>query len=32
LKHAQFYFRNAGVHHNVINPNDFEFAFIEIDL
>jgi len=26
------YFRNAGVHHNVINANDFEFAFVEIEL
>jgi quercetin dioxygenase-like cupin family protein len=32
LKHAQCYFRNAGVHHNVINANDFEFAFVEIEL
>ena len=26
------YFRKAGVHHNVINVNDFEFAFVEIEL
>jgi beta-alanine degradation protein BauB len=26
------YFRKAGVHHNVINANDFEYAFIEIEL
>lgn len=26
------YFRNAGVHHNVINANDYEFAFVEIEL
>ncbi len=26
------YFRNAGVEHNVINNNDYEFAFIEIEL
>jgi quercetin dioxygenase-like cupin family protein len=26
------YFRNAGVHHNVINANDFEYAFVEIEL
>jgi quercetin dioxygenase-like cupin family protein len=32
LKHGVSYFRNAGVHHNVINPNDFEFAFVEIEL
>jgi len=32
LKHGVSYFRNAGVHHNVINANDFEFAFVEIEL
>lgn len=26
------YFREAGVHHNVINHNDFEFAFVEVEL
>ena len=26
------YFRNAGVHHNVINANEFEFAFVEIEI
>jgi len=26
------YFRKAGVHHNVINANDFEYAFVEIEL
>jgi beta-alanine degradation protein BauB len=26
------YFRKAGVHHNVINANDYEFAFVEIEL
>ena len=26
------YFRKAGVHHNVINANDFAFAFVEIEL
>ena len=26
------YARKAGVHHNVINANDFEFAFVEIEL
>ena len=25
------YARRAGVAHNVINPNDFEFCFIEIE-
>jgi quercetin dioxygenase-like cupin family protein len=26
------YFRNAGVEHDVINPNAFEFTFVEIEL
>ena len=26
------YTREAGVHHNVINANSFEYAFIEIEL
>ena len=26
------YFRNAGVEHDVVNPNDGEFAFIEIEI
>lgn len=26
------YFRNAGVEHDVINANDFDFAFVEIEL
>ena len=26
------YFRNVGVEHNVINANDFEFVFVEIEL
>jgi quercetin dioxygenase-like cupin family protein len=32
LKVGASYFRKAGVHHNVINANDFEFAFVEIEL
>ena len=32
LKHGVPYFRNAGVEHDVINANAFEFAFIEIEL
>jgi quercetin dioxygenase-like cupin family protein len=32
LKLGLSYFREAGVHHNVINANDFEFAFVEIEL
>jgi quercetin dioxygenase-like cupin family protein len=32
LKQGVSYFRKAGVHHNVINANPFEFAFVEIEL
>ena len=32
LKQGVSYFRKAGVHHNVINPNDFDFVFVEIEL
>jgi mannose-6-phosphate isomerase-like protein (cupin superfamily) len=32
LTHGVSYFRNAGVHHNVINANGFEFAFVEIEV
>jgi quercetin dioxygenase-like cupin family protein len=32
LKLGASYFRKAGVHHNVINANDFEYAFVEIEL
>lgn len=32
LKNGVSYFRKAGVHHNVINANDYEFAFVEIEL
>ena len=36
-RHAQLttgipYFRGEGVEHNVVNANDFEFVFIEIEL
>ena len=31
LTAGQPYFRNAGVEHNVVNANDFEFAFIDIE-
>lgn len=31
LKTGAPYFRNVGVEHNVINANDFEFVFIEIE-
>ncbi len=26
------YFREAGVHHNVTNDNEFEIAFVEVEL
>ncbi len=32
LKHGVSYARKCGVHHNVINPNPYEFAFVEIEL
>ena len=32
LKKGQSYFRAAGVKHNVVNNNDFEFSFVEIEL
>jgi quercetin dioxygenase-like cupin family protein len=32
LQSGRSYARQAGVAHNVINVNDFEFRFIEIEL
>lgn len=32
LKAGQCYFRPAGVEHNVINANEGEFSFVEIEL
>ena len=32
LQAGQSYFRKAGVEHNVVNANDFEFSFVEIEL
>jgi beta-alanine degradation protein BauB len=32
LEIGRSYARNEGVEHNVINANDFEFSFIEIEL
>ena len=32
LHAARSYFRSAGVEHNVINANDYEFFFIEVEL
>ena len=31
LKRGASYFRNSGVHHNVVNPNPHDFAFVEIE-
>ncbi len=31
LKHGVPYFREAGVEHNVLNGNDYEFAFMETE-
>ncbi|MDH3689399.1 MAG: cupin domain-containing protein [Gammaproteobacteria bacterium] len=31
LKQGVSYFRNAGVEHNVVNANEYEFAFVEIE-
>jgi quercetin dioxygenase-like cupin family protein len=32
LRHGESYCREAGVEHNVINANDYEFFFIEVEL
>lgn len=32
LSHGVPYFRNLGAEHNVINANDFECAFVEIEM
>lgn len=32
LKSGLSYFRGKGVEHNVVNANDFEFSFVEIEL
>ena len=32
LKHGQSYFKSEGIEHNVVNVNDFEFSFVEIEL
>ena len=29
---GQSYYRQIGVEHNVVNANDFEFCFVEIEL
>lgn len=32
LEKGKSYFRNAGVEHNTVNSNDFEFCFVEVEL
>lgn len=32
MKKGVAYFRNAGVEHDVINANDSDYAFVEIEL
>ena len=32
LTAGQSYYRPVGVEHNVVNMNDFEFYFVEIEL
>ena len=32
MQHGVPYFRNTGVEHDVINGNDFECAFVEVEL
>jgi beta-alanine degradation protein BauB len=32
LAAGQSYFRKAGVEHDVENANDFEFAFVEVEI
>jgi beta-alanine degradation protein BauB len=32
LRVGRPYFRNAGVEHNVVNANEHEFVFIEVEL
>ena len=31
LTAGQSYFRSTGVHHNVVNNNDYEFVFVEVE-
>ncbi len=31
LKAGVSYYRDEGVHHNVINANDFDFSFVEVE-
>lgn len=31
MKAGQSYFREKGVHHNVINANKFDYVFVEVE-
>ncbi|MEM8541090.1 MAG: cupin domain-containing protein [Pseudomonadota bacterium] len=31
MKAGESYFREKGVHHNVINANNFDYAFVEVE-
>ena len=31
MQAGQSYFREKGVHHNVLNANNFEYSFVEIE-
>lgn len=31
LRAGESYFRLKGVHHNVINANDYDYSFVEIE-
>lgn len=31
MQAGQSYYRDKGVHHNVINANDFDYSFVEIE-
>ena len=31
LRAGESYFRNKGVHHNVINANEFDYSFVEVE-
>jgi len=31
MKAGESYYREKGVHHNVINANDFDYSFVEIE-
>lgn len=32
LAEGKSYFRKAGVEHNVVNANEYEFVFVEIEI